>query len=52
MKLFLTRPSLLVDFVVDLGEVASAAKFVAHLGNVSVVQTLPVATFGEKSSEV
>merc|ERR1712200_292380 len=28
--LFIARPSLLVDFVVDLWEVASAAKFVAH----------------------
>ena len=44
--LFLTGPSLLVDFVVDLWEVASAAKFVAHLGNNSLVQTFGFATFG------
>ena len=45
-NLFLTGPSLLVDFVVDLWEVASAAKFVAHLGNNSLVQTFGFATFG------
>ena len=54
--LFLTRPSLLVHFVVDLWEVASAAKFVAHLGNNSLVQTFGFATFGgileKKSYEV
>ena len=45
-NLFLTGPSLLVHFVVDLWEVASAAKFVAHLGNNSLVQTFGFATFG------